>query len=382
MKIGRHNYESWFLDYLDGKLDAGQEETLLSFLDFNPDLREEFEGLERIRLEGKNLTYDLKATLRKPLAQPDRQDMLDHFEDYCISSIEQQLSPQEETMLQGILEDEPAKRNIYRLYRSTIIKAEEGIQYPGKSRLKKRYIDIPRVRLAVSSIAAAVLLGLAITLLFRKPAEPNLITHAPDPSSVLEEPESLEKGVTEKTLENPVIGEAHPDIIEDKEGMERTARGKAETEPDPIPQKGDLKDFVTGVQDEIQSPVPGPTLTGREILILARLESIEAGPLENPGRMNNLSLSHRQGFSDFDDYLPLDEYVMERINRRRSTNAGERKISFWKLADAGIQEINEASQEEYSLERETDDYGHVRRLTFESPFFGISTPTRNSDLPR
>ena len=48
MNIGRDNYESYFMDYLDGKLDTVQVEVLMSFLEFNPDLKQELEGLENV----------------------------------------------------------------------------------------------------------------------------------------------------------------------------------------------------------------------------------------------------------------------------------------------------------------------------------------------
>jgi hypothetical protein len=42
MKISRQNYEQYFVDYLDGKLNDEQVGVLMSFLEFNPDLKEEF----------------------------------------------------------------------------------------------------------------------------------------------------------------------------------------------------------------------------------------------------------------------------------------------------------------------------------------------------
>ena len=50
MDISRNNYESWFLDYLDGRLNAAEEEILLSFLEFNQDLRTELGGFENLQL--------------------------------------------------------------------------------------------------------------------------------------------------------------------------------------------------------------------------------------------------------------------------------------------------------------------------------------------
>lgn len=48
--ITRENYEIWFLDYAEGKLNASQKETLFKFLQNNPDLKQELENFESIEL--------------------------------------------------------------------------------------------------------------------------------------------------------------------------------------------------------------------------------------------------------------------------------------------------------------------------------------------
>ena len=79
MNVNRDNYESWFLDYLDGRLDAGQTGMLMSFLEFNPDLKEELEGMELLKLEAAGTEYDLKASLRKPDSSPTPGNIIENF---------------------------------------------------------------------------------------------------------------------------------------------------------------------------------------------------------------------------------------------------------------------------------------------------------------
>ena len=50
MKIDRNNYEQYFIDYLDGRMDTDREKILLSFLKFNPDLKKELDGMEKAYL--------------------------------------------------------------------------------------------------------------------------------------------------------------------------------------------------------------------------------------------------------------------------------------------------------------------------------------------
>jgi hypothetical protein len=50
MKPDRTSYEIWLVDYLDGNLDSGQAGLLMAFIEENPDIKEEFEGLSGIVL--------------------------------------------------------------------------------------------------------------------------------------------------------------------------------------------------------------------------------------------------------------------------------------------------------------------------------------------
>ena len=63
MEINRNNYEVWLTDFMDGKLSATRTEELMSFLDQNPNLKEEFEGLETIILKPGNIRFSPKEQL-------------------------------------------------------------------------------------------------------------------------------------------------------------------------------------------------------------------------------------------------------------------------------------------------------------------------------
>ncbi len=52
MKITRKNYEQFFLDYFEGNLPDNRVGELMRFLDENPDLRDEFDAFEMIRVDG------------------------------------------------------------------------------------------------------------------------------------------------------------------------------------------------------------------------------------------------------------------------------------------------------------------------------------------
>ncbi|NNM16054.1 MAG: hypothetical protein HKO56_05300 [Bacteroidia bacterium] len=66
MKINKHNYEAFFIDFFDKNLNEEDTAMLFSFLDENPDLKAEFDAFEMLTLEPEtSLTYNNKADLKK-----------------------------------------------------------------------------------------------------------------------------------------------------------------------------------------------------------------------------------------------------------------------------------------------------------------------------
>jgi len=66
MKINRENYEVYFLDYLEGKLPPDLVDELLIFMDKNPDLKDEFEGLDTVALApDEDIVFENKDSLKK-----------------------------------------------------------------------------------------------------------------------------------------------------------------------------------------------------------------------------------------------------------------------------------------------------------------------------
>jgi hypothetical protein len=68
MKPDRTNYEIWLVDYLDGILNDEQAGQLLSFLDDNPDIKEEFDGLSAIPLPFSEVSFGNKNSLKRSAA--------------------------------------------------------------------------------------------------------------------------------------------------------------------------------------------------------------------------------------------------------------------------------------------------------------------------
>ncbi|RLD43370.1 MAG: hypothetical protein DRI89_04735 [Bacteroidetes bacterium] len=170
MKINRNNYEAFLIDYLDGTLDAVVEAELLLFLENNPDIREEFEGLEDVSLESQNIRFGEKSFLKKTEIKTIAGIGENNFEDYFIAFYENDLSIKETNKLQEFLITNPHLQTEFELHKKLLLHKDESTVYLHKEKLKKK----PAIGIwwiSGTGLAAAIALLFALFNLM-KPNEP------------------------------------------------------------------------------------------------------------------------------------------------------------------------------------------------------------------
>lgn len=346
MEINRQNYEQYFIDYLDRKLNPEQVEVLMSFLEFNPDLKEEFSDIEKICLEPDTTYFSGKANLLKSETDLAEATILKDFDMYCISSMEKDIADEEEEILLGIIDDDPDREDTYRLYQSTRLMPDENIHYPGKSRLKKRYINKP-YRILLPAAAVAIILIIFQVFTGRGP----------------------EVGKLTQTQETPVNTRSN----------EEAALPLAQESPLAVESPS-----ITGQEN------PSGTNTVKHTLLFSE-ESVSAEGLVNAGESLSIRKSIQLARVEPKSIRQVEvrsatfnhTYVtdLERTENVPDQSRNDPRLSLWKLADASVRGLNNIAEDEYHLSRKKDGNGNTRRFTFDSPIFGISAPLRNPDTP-
>lgn len=144
MEINRNNYEVFFIDYLDGNLSPEMVANLLLFLEHNPDLKEEFEGLDDISVTEEEVIpiaigIDFKESLKKPV----RKILItkENYEEYFIASLEGDLPKKEQKELVNFLMKNPELSKEFKLFKHTFLAPETKIQFSNKSSLKKTIVE-------------------------------------------------------------------------------------------------------------------------------------------------------------------------------------------------------------------------------------------------
>ncbi len=103
--INRENYEIFFMDYLDGQLSPEQLEALHLFLDNNPDLKAELEEMSGFKLKPINTSFPDKASLKKTPDLPEIN--LSNIDTFLLHELEGNLSDEQLKQLNSFLQLHP-----------------------------------------------------------------------------------------------------------------------------------------------------------------------------------------------------------------------------------------------------------------------------------
>ena len=153
MKITRDNYESFFLDYLEGNLEESLIDQFLDFLEQHPDLKEELQLFENIRLPEEPVSFAGKKHLYQSPAHEK-----EAFELKAIAFMEGDLKDEERRGFEAYLATHPELKKEAALMESTRLTADSGIQYPDKHKLYKTSGTVVLMNWVARAAAIVVLL--------------------------------------------------------------------------------------------------------------------------------------------------------------------------------------------------------------------------------
>ena len=153
--INKHNYEVFFLDFLDGNLSESEMKEFSRFLQKNPSLKEELESFEEITLEPSDIKFENKQELiKKTQAQHFE---ITEFEYLCVADIEKDNNNEELKQLKKELSVSENKA-AYTVFNAVKLQANENIVFSNKSKLLKKYVSVNfRTVISVASAAAILL---------------------------------------------------------------------------------------------------------------------------------------------------------------------------------------------------------------------------------
>jgi hypothetical protein len=362
MKPDRTSYEIWLVDYLDGNLDSEQEGLLMSFIEENPDIKEEFEGLSGIVLPHTEVSFGNKNSLRRSAVElSDSQ-----FDLLCAASLENDLSPEQRSELDEAISGNEERRKTAGLFSVTKLSPPE-LSYRYKNRLKKLTLTGKVVRFSVIGISAAAMVLIMFTLL-RNPDINNTSVAIGErqPSA------GTDKGNEETKNKTTIIV---PDKTE--ENVIKAPHNLAEKNKDVV--TAELK-LLSDNQTIADSTI---TETGIQKNNIVRIGGITEIPQENG--LNNLSLVSM-------NLVPVEPFeeetqnavgnfftrmIREKILKSQTPEKGNLKA--YEVADAGITGINKLLGSNMTLQKTIDDKGEVKSVYFNSKLLKFNAPVKKAE---
>ncbi|MDP2388236.1 MAG: hypothetical protein Q8M29_17815 [Bacteroidota bacterium] len=131
-KIGKHNYEAFLLDHMEGNLDEEGTKALFSFFETYPELKPEFfDDIENISLEPEYVSFKGKNELKH---------IEEEREEKVISYIEGQLTGTEKAAFEKQLVADPLLQLQLSDYKKTILSVSDDVSFTAKNNLKRTLI--------------------------------------------------------------------------------------------------------------------------------------------------------------------------------------------------------------------------------------------------
>lgn len=154
IKINTENYESFYLDYLEGNLGENDTIELFAFLSDHPEFQVEDELLV-LENEDISLGQDFKNLLKSDLAS--QEISLNTIDFFLIAQKEGQLNDQQLGALDAFLIENPQFKKDQKMYALSTLNADTSIVYADKKNLKQRAAIVLWPYYSAMAAACAVL---------------------------------------------------------------------------------------------------------------------------------------------------------------------------------------------------------------------------------
>ncbi len=369
MEIDRSNYEIWFIDWLDGKLNDLQVERLKLFLDENPELKEEFNELALISLKPIGKSFPHKDHLKKSIADIS----WSQFEYLCISHLENDLSLGQQTELFEAIEMDPEKKSSFELIQKLKL-APANISYKYKSKLKKRTVFQNVIRLSVIGLSAAATIALLITAYLLIPR--NQIGKSKDGMLSV----SSKNITADSNLVLPVVKKLTDNKITDNKF---DIPGKTSQNITPKVYRK-----ISDINKSESKPIPQSDSlninTGKSVIKVDKISVVATIGLENGIKNNTLAASKvtLPVPVEDDERGSINKFISKTFREKilKEKTSKNSPLKGYEIAEAGVASLNKLFGWEMALNEKNDENGKLKSVYFSSRLLKFNAPVKKSDL--
>jgi hypothetical protein len=331
MNINLYNYEAYFLDYVEGKLNAAQIAELMAFIAKNPGLKDELENYEAITIEPSYNVFANKNKLKKDIS-----DILkinsENFDEFCIARIEGDLDKNTELLFEKYLQQNPEKLREYKQYLKTLLEPDKSIVFEEKRRLKHFVITRRKTSLTITIAAAASITLFIIIYKFMYNVgiqKIEVATNLP------------EKDTTTTILTSELVIKT-----EKNEKKQTEILQKEESKIEPLHNElKDKKDTIVPLMPQLRKEIY--ELKPSDLLSRPALAAIQIPQVVVP----EIEITEIN-----DKYLTINELATTEVKKviDKQNIVNEDGINLWALAKSGIKQVNRLTGANLTLEKTKD----------------------------
>ncbi len=369
MKINRNNYETYFIDHLDGRLDASLVMELNQFLEDNPDLKEELDSFETISINlHETFNYSDKEVLKKAVVSPIDKINSENYNEYFIASFEGDLNSVDQKSLKSFIEANPQLQSEYDLFKISRISSDKSIIFANKKSLKKYPFLLFKTWYKPIGIAASIIVLFGIFNILQQTSTFSPPEQKPEVPS---EMKRIEASGFRLSYDYPTPASREYQIsITHTEEIIPT---------DPLlamsPIKVPLKSFIaslsyTVVDIEELAFKNEYEIIAKELMIKEELLLASYGET-NPNASEKLEKA-----------LWAKSFGKQKSRKSREERIGDEnkkaRINFWTLASIGIESFNEITGSNVNIERKLNKEGEKNKYILVNG--NVSAP-EVTDLP-
>ena len=338
MMINRDNYESWFLDYLEGNLASEQMEMVRLFIIEHPDLTDETEEFSPFLKADTGLVYPGKHLLKKEVY-----DDPVHFEQSAIAAMEGDMSEEELRLFQNWVDKNPDRKKFVKEFELCRLVPDKKITFPQKNRLKKKMIWMSGWMQAAAVAAIALLV---------------LLTFLPESRKT--QSTSIQTAETTLPKRRDKVPEAEAAGDKFLPAQPEKKQKKVQVTPKPVLKKQDVKVEDLG------------TLEPRYAESIQKLEP-RSGKLEPPSPMfvDLLTILEQKALYAASMEMPLSEFLKDKYQELK-TNDSTEFITREEFTIAGLHLFSRLPGKRLTGRKGSD--GRLKTISFNTQLLAFSIP--------
>lgn len=189
MSINRHNYESYFILYLDNELSVADRRMVEAFVKLHPDLKDELDLLSQFKLTpDEDIIFERKEDLMIPVQPAGQQVSQNELQESLLLYIDGELSVSQKKSVEEIVASNSSAKEELSWLQKSKLEPEEIIFKDKASLYRKEKTRVVFISLRWRIAAAAILLlmiGLTTAIVLNKNSrQPEIVKTSPGKQTV------------------------------------------------------------------------------------------------------------------------------------------------------------------------------------------------------